>query len=153
SVPAEVMQQAQEERLNWKHWRISVTGTSQRDPVLVRMAEQAEQDLRELMAFTDNYGVLFMPGAGRGHFSAGPQNIGGPANTVDYLNSGIWSEFAIREAEKYVNHVNVVASTLVTEQGKAIAAQENLQLSPHAAYFHYCPNETVDGIALHQVPD
>lgn len=152
-LPAEVMQQAQEEFLNWNHLGISVMEISHRDPVFVRMAEQAEQDLRELMAIPDNYRVLFMHGGGRGQFSAVPQNIAGPADTVDYLNSGIWSEFAIREAEKYVNHVNVVASTLVTEQGKAIAAQENWQLSPHAAYFHYCPNETVDGIALHQVPD
>src|SRR5690606_41018133 len=74
-LPAEVMQQAQEEFLNWNHLGISVMEISHRDPVFVRMAEQAEQDLRELMAIPDNYRVLFMHGGGRGQFSAVPQNI------------------------------------------------------------------------------
>lgn len=152
-LPAEVMQQAQEEFLNWNQLGISVMEISHRDPVFVRMAEQAEQDLRELMAIPENYRVLFMHGGGRGQFTAVPQNIAGPEDTVDYLDSGIWSEFAIREAKKYVKHVNVVAGTVTTEQGKAIAAVNDWQLSPQAAYFHYCPNETVDGIALHGVPD
>lgn len=27
------------------------------------------------------------------------------------------------------------------------------QLSDNAAYVHYCPNETIDGIAIHEEPD
>lgn len=152
-LPAEVMKQAQEEFLNWNNLGISVMEISHRDPIFIRMAEQAEQDLRDLMAIPDNYQVLFMHGGGRGQFSAVPQNIAGPNATVDYLNCGIWSDFAIREAQKYVQHVNVVGAAVQTEQGKALAPRDSWQLSDNAAYFHYCPNETVDGIALHEIPD
>src|SRR5690554_4759345 len=152
-LPAEVMKQAQEEFLNWNNLGISVMEISHRDPAFIRLAEQAEQDLRDLMTIPDNYQVLFMHGGGRGQFSAVPQNIAGPNATVDYLNCGIWSDFAIREAQKYVAHVNVVGAAVQTEQGKALAARESWTLSDNAAYFHYCPNETVDGIALHEIPD
>ncbi|WP_369744110.1 3-phosphoserine/phosphohydroxythreonine transaminase [Pseudidiomarina sp. PP-1MA] len=151
-LPAEVMQQARDEFLNWNDLGISVMEISHRDPAFIRLAEQAEQDLRDLMAIPDHYKVLFMHGGGRGQFSAVPQNIAAADATVDYLNCGIWSDFAIREAQKYVRHVNVVGAAVQTDQGKAISHPDSWQLSEHAAYFHYCPNETVDGIAVHEIP-
>ncbi|MRJ40721.1 MULTISPECIES: 3-phosphoserine/phosphohydroxythreonine transaminase [Idiomarina] len=151
-LPAEVMQQARDEFLNWNDLGISVMEISHRDPAFIRLAEQAEQDLRDLMAIPDQYKVLFMHGGGRGQFSAVPQNIAAADATVDYLNCGIWSDFAIREAQKYVRHVNVVGAAVQTDQGKAISHPDSWQLSEHAAYFHYCPNETVDGIAVHEIP-
>ncbi|PWW15044.1 MULTISPECIES: 3-phosphoserine/phosphohydroxythreonine transaminase [Pseudidiomarina] len=151
-LPAEVMQQARDEFLNWNDLGISVMEISHRDPAFIRLAEQAEQDLRDLMAIPDHYKVLFMHGGGRGQFSAVPQNIAATDATADYLNCGIWSDFAIREAQKYVRHVNVVGAAVQTDQGKAISHPDSWQLSEHAAYFHYCPNETVDGIAVHEIP-
>lgn len=151
-LPAEVMQQARDEFLNWNDLGISVMEISHRDPAFIRLAEQAEQDLRDLMAIPDHYKVLFMHGGGRGQFSAVPQNIAATDATVDYLNCGIWSDFAIREAQKYVRHVNVVGAAVQTDQGKAISHPDSWQLSEHAAYFHYCPNETVDGLAVHEIP-
>jgi len=151
-LPHEVMLQAQAELLDWQGTGGSVMEISHRDPAFMRMAEQAEQDLRELMAIPDHYHVLFMHGGGRGQFSAVPQNIAAPDATVNYLNTGIWSEFAIREAGKFVRQVNVAGGTIATPQGKAITPRADWQLDDNAAYFHYCPNETVDGIALHEIP-
>ncbi|EKE86930.1 3-phosphoserine/phosphohydroxythreonine transaminase [Idiomarina xiamenensis] len=151
-LPAAVLKRAQEELLDWQGLGISVMEISHRDPAYVRMARQAEQDLRELMSVPDDYHVLFLHGGGRGQFAAVPQNIATSSATVDYLDSGIWSGYAIREAEKFVGRVNVVGGRVQTEQGTAIAPFEQWQLSDDAAYFHYCPNETVDGIALHQLP-
>lgn len=151
-LPAPVLKKAQSELLNWQNLGMSVMEISHRDPVYVRMSEQAEQDLRDLMAIPDNYSVLFMHGGGRGQFSAVAQNLAAADATVDYLNSGIWSDFAIREAKKYVAQVNQVASVVETSAGKAIPPVSEWNLSANAAYLHYCPNETVDGIALHEVP-
>lgn len=152
-LPKAVMEQAQAELLNWNNTGVSVMEFSHRDPAYVAMARQAEQDLRDLLNVPDDYDVLFLQGGGRGQFSAVPQNIAPKTATVDYLDSGIWSGYAIREAKKYVANVNVVAGNVETGQGKAIAARDDWNLSANAAYFHYCPNETVDGIALHEVPD
>lgn len=152
-LPRAVLERAQEELRSWRGSGISVMEISHRDPAFMAMAAKAEQDLRDLMAIPENYQVLFMHGGGRGQFSAVPQNIAGPDATVDYLNCGIWSDFAIREAHKYVANVNVVGGVIDTDQGRAIAPVEQWLVSDNAAYFHYCPNETVDGLALHSIPE
>ena len=152
-LPAEVMLQAQEEFLQWNGTGVSVMEFSHRDPAYVKMAQEAEQDLRELLNVPDDYHVLFLQGGGRGQFSAVPQNIAAKTDTVDYLDCGTWSGYAIREAEKYVSQVNVVGAAEQTEQGKRIQPASEWQLSNNARYFHYCPNETVDGIAIHDIPD
>lgn len=151
-LPAPVLARAQEELRSWNGLGMSVMEISHRDPAYVRMAEKAEADLRQLMAIPEHYHVLFMHGGGRGQFAAVPQNIAAPQASVNYLDSGIWSDFAIREAQKYVAKVQVVAGCVDTDQGKAIAPRAQWQLAENAAYFHYCPNETVDGIALHEIP-
>lgn len=152
-LPAAVLQRAQEELRSWRGSGISVMEISHRDPAFMQMAFKAEQDLRDLMTIPDNYQVLFMHGGGRGQFSAVPQNIAGPNDTVDYLNSGIWSDFAIREAHKFVAKVNIVGGVMDTDLGRALTPVSQWQLSDDAAYVHYCPNETVDGVALHAIPE
>ncbi|WP_194756039.1 3-phosphoserine/phosphohydroxythreonine transaminase [Aliidiomarina indica] len=152
-LPAPVLEKAQRELVNWQGLGISVMEISHRDPVYVKMTEEAEQDLRDLMSIPNNYSVLFMHGGGRGQFSAVPLNIASSDATVDYLNSGIWSGYAIREAKKYVRVVNEVAHVIDGPDGKIIPPLSDWSLSPNASYLHYCPNETVDGMALHEVPD
>ena len=152
-LPATVMRKAQKELLDWQGRGISVMEVSHRSAEYVAMAQEAEANLRALMAIPDNYAVLFMHGGGRNHFSAVPQNIARADATVDYVNTGSWSNIAFEEAKKYVGHVNVAAETVPTDAGLAIPELKDWQLSPDAAYLHYCPNETVDGIALHEIPE
>lgn len=151
-LPAPVLKKVQSELIDWQGLGVSVMEMSHRDPIYVKMTEFAEQDLRDLMTIPDNYAVLFMHGGGRGQFSAVAQNLAGPTATVDYLNTGIWSDFAIREAKKYVGQVNVLDVMTEIDGLKQVKSAGQWTLSDHAAYFHYCPNETVDGIAIHQVP-
>ncbi len=36
---------------------------------------------------------------------------------------------------------------------RAVKPMREWQLSDNAAYMHYCPNETIDGIAIDETPD
>ncbi|MCC5854982.1 MAG: 3-phosphoserine/phosphohydroxythreonine transaminase [Idiomarina sp.] len=152
-LPAAVLAKAQAELCNWGGRGISVMEISHRDPEYIAMTHEAERDVRDLLAIPDNYSVLFMHGGGRGQFSAVAQNLAAADATVDYLNTGTWSGYAIREAQKYVGQVNVIEALQDTAEGKSVSAQNEWNLSENAAYFHYCPNETVDGIAVHEIPD
>lgn len=152
-LPASVLQKAQAELLDWQGRGVSVMEVSHRSAEYIAMTEEAEQNLRDLMQIPDNYAVLFMHGGGRNHFSAVPLNIATENDTVDYVTTGSWSQIAFDEAKKYVGHVNLAAHSEDTAQGKAIPLPSTWQLSADAAYVHYCPNETVDGIALHEIPD
>ncbi|KPK55294.1 MAG: MFS transporter, partial [Gammaproteobacteria bacterium SG8_31] len=61
-LPLEVLQQAQAEMTDWQGSGMSVMEMSHRGKEFVSIAQQAEQDLRELMAIPKNYQVLFLQG-------------------------------------------------------------------------------------------
>jgi len=150
-LPAAVMEKAQQEFVNWNDHNISVMEFSHRDKHYMVMAQEAEANLRKLMAIPDNYKVLFCHGGGRGQFAAVPLNLIGITGKADYLVTGSWSKSAISEAKKY-GEVNIVA-TPVQEDGLAsVAPFASWALNDDASYFHYCPNETVDGIEMLEEP-
>ena len=151
-LPADVMEKAQKEFINWNNHGISVMEFSHRDKHYMAMAQEAEANLRKLMKIPDNYKVLFSHGGGRGQFAAVPLNLIGLTGKADYLVTGSWSKSAISEAKKY-GQVNVVAHPATEDGLVTVAPQSEWQLSDDAAYFHYCPNETVDGIEMNQEPE
>jgi phosphoserine aminotransferase len=150
-LPAEVMQQAQKEFLDWGGLGTSVMEISHRSKAFMQIAEQSEQDLRTLLNIPDEYTVLFMHGGGRGQFSAVPLNLAQPEQRGMHLVSGAWSKAAIVEASKFI-----VADQLDvrTQTDGIIGAAVDVipELNPNTAYVHFCPNETVDGIRLDDVP-
>ena len=56
-LPEAVLQQAQSEMLDWQGSGMSVMEMSHRGKEFMSIAEQAETDLRQLMAVPDNYKV------------------------------------------------------------------------------------------------
>jgi phosphoserine aminotransferase len=151
-LPLDVMQQAQHELLNWQELGCSVMEISHRSSAFIAMAEQAEQDLRELMKVPENYNILFTHGGGRGQFSAVPLNLSGPGDRADHLVTGSWSKGAVQEASRYLK-ANVVGQAAVHNGYLSAPEPATLQLDPKAAYFHYCPNETVEGLEIDWIPD
>ncbi|WP_371189174.1 3-phosphoserine/phosphohydroxythreonine transaminase [Thalassotalea maritima] len=151
-LPKPVMQRAQQEFLNWNNTGCSVMELSHRGSEFMALAAQAEDDLRQLMNIPDNYKVLFCHGGGRGQFAAVPLNLLGREQTADYIVSGSWSKAAVAEAEKFGDIRQIDVLTQV--DGKhAVKPASEWGINPNAAYVHYCPNETVDGIEIFEVPD
>src|SRR5271165_7695603 len=77
ALPAEVMAQAREEFVDWHASGMSVMEISHRGKAFVRVAEEAEADLRELLGIPGNYKVLFMQGGASAQFSLVPLNLCG----------------------------------------------------------------------------
>ena len=149
-LPVEVMQQAQAEFRNFNDLSVSVMELSHRSSDFIAVAAAAEQDLRDLMQIPDNYKVLFLQGGGRGQFAAVAMNLLGKNAKADYIVTGQWSKSAVEEAEK-LGKVRVLDGFAAAENGLRPLAT-SWDLDPTAAYVHYCPNETVDGIEYHFVP-
>lgn len=151
SMPTAVLEKAQNEMLDWRGTGASVMEISHRSADYIEIASKAEADLRKLMNISDDYAVLFLQGGAALQFSAIPLNLlnGG---TADYLNTGAWSEKAYKEAKRYENlglgKVNLVA----TGNGADVPSQDSWQLTDGAAYFHYCPNETIHGVQIFETP-
>lgn len=151
-MPAEVLQQAQQELCNWQGLGTSVMEISHRGKEFMQVAAEAEQDLRDLLAVPDNYKVLFCHGGARAQFAAVPMNLLGDSGRADYIDGGYWAHSAIKEAQKYCTP-NVVDITCHQEGKKALLPMKAWRLSPDTAYVHYCANETIDGTAIDEEPD
>lgn len=151
-LPAEVLRIAQQELCNWQGHGTSVMEVSHRGKPFIELAQQAEQDFRDLLQIPENYLVLFCHGGGRGQFAALPLNLLGDNSHADYVDSGYWAACASKEAEKYCTpHVINVKQKI--DGKRAIIPMQQWTLSDKAAYLHYCPNETIDGIAIHETPN
>ncbi len=150
-LPEAVLEQAKAELLDWRGSGMSVMEMSHRGKEFISIAAQAEADLRELLNIPANYQVLFLQGGATGQFAVAPMNLLRGKTKADYLNTGQWSKKAISEAKKYCQ-VNVVASAEATKF-TTIPPRQDWQCDPEAAYFHYTPNETINGVEFHQIPD
>jgi phosphoserine aminotransferase len=149
-LPEEVLRQARDEMLDWHGSGMCVAEMSHRGKEFLSIAEQAEADLRELLAVPDGYKVLFLQGGASSQFAMVPMNLLRGADKADYLNTGSWSKKAIAEARRFCD-VNVAASTEDTKFTRA-PAQTELALSADAAFIHYTPNETIQGVEFPYVP-
>ncbi len=151
TLPEAVLNQVRDELLDWHGLGASVMEISHRGADFRELAAQAEADCRQLLSIPDNYHVLFVQGGGRGQFSMVPLNLLRGKTHADYVDTGIWSKLAAREADKYcvVNQVvNVDSAGYFT-----IPDYDRWQLNPDAAYVHYVDNETVNGIEFPYIPD
>lgn len=151
ALPEAVLLQAQEDLVDWQGRGCSIMEMSHRGKDFVAIAEQAEQDLRDLLAIPANYKVLFLQGGATLQFAQVPMNLLHGKTTVDYVNTGMWSGKAIEEASRYA-HVNVVASAEAA-QFRTIPEFSSWTLDRDAAYLHYTPNETIHGVEFDFIPE
>jgi phosphoserine aminotransferase len=152
ALPTAVLEKAQAELLDWHGKGLSIMEMSHRSKDYVAVAEKAEADLRKLMNIPENYKVLFLQGGASLQFSAIPLNLLGKNPKADYIHTGIWSEKATKEAQRY-GDINIVEAGTTVEGKLAISEQSTWNLSDDAAYVHYAENETIGGIQFSHIPE
>ncbi len=150
ALPEPVLQQAQDELLNFHNSGASIMEISHRSAECQAMAAQAEHDLRTLLNISDDYAVLFLHGGASLQFSAIPLNLIGDKKSADYVNTGHWSSKAIKEAQRFTT-VNTVASSK-EQHFSCIPSFDQWQLNSDAAYLHYAANETIGGVEFCWTP-
>lgn len=150
-LPLEVLNQIKEELLEWRGVGASVMEISHRGEAFQEMAAESERDFRDLLSIPDDYHVLFVQGGGRGQFSMVPLNLLRGKTTADYVNTGVWSAMAAKEASKYC-HVNQCASS-ENSGFTTIPNQDDWTLNSEAAYVHIVDNETVNGVEYPTIPE
>ncbi len=151
ALPEAVLVKAQAEMLDWQGRGLSVMEMSHRSKEFVAIAEQAEQDLRDLLQVPDNYKVLFMQGGASSQFAMVPLNLLGKGGTGNYVKTGVWSKKAIAEAKRY-NAIHLAADT-EGNSFTSVPAQNEIVLSDDAAYLHFTSNETIGGLQFDYLPE
>ncbi|AWV07383.1 3-phosphoserine/phosphohydroxythreonine transaminase [Marilutibacter maris] len=151
TLPESVLLQAQAEMLDWHGAGASIVELSHRGPEFIQVAQEAEADLRTLMAIPDDYAVLFLQGGATGQQALIPLNFAAPGQKADYVLTGHWGKTAIKQAKPYVD-VNIAASG-EGEGFRGIPARADWQLSADAAYVHITANETIHGVEFRDTPE
>jgi phosphoserine aminotransferase len=150
AMPIEVLEKAKWELVNWHEAGMSVMEMSHRGKEFVKIAAEAEADLRKLADIPSSYKVLFLQGGATMHFSAVPMNLLRGKKKIDFVNTGEWSKKAIAEAKKFAQ-ANVVASS-EDRNFTYVPKESTWKRSKDAAYLHICSNETIGGVEFHFTP-
>ncbi len=149
-MPAEVLQHAAAELLDWHGSGMSVMEMSHRGQEFGRILETAEADLRELLAVPAHFRILFMQGGGLAENAIVPLNLS-RGGTVDFVVTGSWSQKSLKEARRYAKAT--VAASNEADGHTRLPDPATWRLSPEASYVHLCTNETINGIEVHELPD
>jgi phosphoserine aminotransferase len=148
-LPAEVLARAGDEMLDWHGSGMCVMEMSHRGPEFISIYEEAQRDLRELLAVPQNYKVLFLQGGATLQFAQVPMNLLHGRGKADYVVTGEWSKKAVKEARNYCD-VGIAASS---EERNFTYAPKTWKTRNDAAYVHYCSNETIGGVEFHDTPN
>jgi phosphoserine aminotransferase len=150
ALPLEVIEQAQAEMPSLNGIGMSVMELSHRSKEFQAIVDSAEAGLRRLMKIPESYDILFLQGGASHQFAMIPMNLRRPGKSADYVDTGSWSNKALKEAQ-LTGAINIAWS------GKAdnymrMPRQEELKLQPDAEYVHICSNETIGGIRWKKFP-
>jgi len=149
-LPVEVMKQAQAELVDFKGTGISVMETSHRAEKFSEVIHDARVNLCKLMGIGDDYEVLFLQGGASHQFAMLPMNLLADGETADYIDTGVWSQKAIKEIAMF-GTANIVASS-GDKKYSYIPDMTQCKFSQAASYVHYTSNNTIYGTQFHSIP-
>lgn len=144
-LPKTVFEQAAQGILNLDGSGLSVLEISHRGKQFTAIIEEAGHLTRELLSIPSEYEVLYMQGGASQQFAQVPMNLLPEGAKAAYLDTGVWSSKAMKEA-KIFGEVVVAASS--KDQGYSFIPEE-YRIPSDAAYFHITTNNTIYGSELH----
>lgn len=150
-LPLEVLEKAQKELVCFEDAGMSVMEMSHRSKAYSAIIEEAEGNLRKLMAIPENYKVLFLQGGASLQFAMVPLNLMTGSKKADFIDTGVWSSKAIKEAKKF-GDVNVIASSKVDNYSH-IPEFSSDQFDKEADYVYICQNNTIYGTKFSKLPE
>ena len=150
-LPPPVLEQVQAELRDYQGRGLSIMEMSHRSAEYEAVNAQAEAAFKRLLGVGDGYRVLFLQGGASTQFAMLPLNFLPPGGSADYLLTGAWAEKACEEAAA-LGQARSAASTRA-EGYRRVPREDEIHLSPNAAYVHLTSNETIQGIQWPAFPD
>ena len=141
-LPREVVEQTAAAVLDYNGMGLSLMELSHRSAEFKPVLDEARALLKELLDIPAGYEVLFLGGGASMHFCMVPFNL--LARKAAYLNTGVWSSKAIKEARLFGEVVEVASSA-----DKAFSyIPKGFDIPTDADYLHVTSNNTIYGTQL-----
>lgn len=151
ALPLEVLQQAQEQFVEFQGAGMSIMEMSHRSAEYEGVHNETQTLLRELFGIPDNYKVLFLQGGASTQFAMIPMNLLAPGKTGAYVMTGSWADKALKEAKLFGE--TAVAASSADDGFRYTPAVSDIVLPENAAYVHLTSNETIEGTQFKAFPD
>ncbi len=150
TLPEQVLQQAQKDLVNIDGSGIGICEHSHRGSVFDKVITEAVANCRTVGAIPDDYEILFLQGGATMQFAMLAMNFLSKGQTANYLDTGVWTHKAIKEAKK-IGNVHLAFDGSASNYGYC-PTDEQLDLAEEAAYLHYCSNNTIYGTRFIRTP-
>lgn len=148
-LPEPVLEAARRDVWNVRDSGIGIMEHSHRGKVFDAVIAEAEAACRSLAGIGDDYRVLFLQGGASLQFAMIPMNLLPSGATADYLVTGVWSEKAVKEAER-LGRVHEAASSKDRNHCYIPSA---ISWSERPAYAHFTSNNTIYGTEWRTEPE
>lgn len=140
----EVYASAAKAILDFNDSGISILSISHRTKDFDAVMEEADVLFRELLHIPDNYKIIYLGGGASTYFYEIPANFLG--RKAGYVNTGVWSKKAIKEAKRY-GEVEVLASS---EDRNFTYIPKGFAVPADLDYLHITSNNTIYGTEYHE---
>ncbi|WP_439127332.1 3-phosphoserine/phosphohydroxythreonine transaminase [Polaribacter sp.] len=147
-LPEEVLKKASEAIINFNNDDLSLIEISHRSKPFVAVMEKARCLALELLGLENKgYKALFLQGGASLEFLMVAYNL--LNKKAAYLNTGTWSDKAIKEAKAFGELVEVASSK---DKGFSYIPKD-FTIPENADYFHCTSNNTVAGTQIKNFPE
>lgn len=143
-LPQEVLENAAKAIIDFNGSGLSLLSISHRTKDFDDVLAEADALFRELLNIPDNYRIFYIGGGASTMFYEVPANFLG--RKAAYVNTGVWSKKAIKEAKRY-GEVEVLASS---EDRNFTYIPKGFAIPADADYLHITSNNTIYGTEYHE---
>jgi phosphoserine aminotransferase len=149
-LPQPVLEEIRENFLSFRGSGMSITEISHRSALFDELLHDAITRVKRLLGFGNSHHVLFIQGGASQQFCMIPMNLALQGRPVDYMNTGVWSTKAIKEALIQGKDVRVIATS---EDREFSYIPADYTVDQDAAYLHFTSNNTIMGTQWRRYPD
>ena len=138
-LPEIAYQNAAKAILDFNGTGLSILSISHRTKDFEDVLASAQSLMRELLNIPENYHIYFVGGGASTQFFHIPANF--LATKAGYVNTGVWTKKAIKEA-KYYGQVDVLATS---EDRNFCYIPKGFEIPADLDYLYICTNNTIYG--------
>jgi len=147
-LPNEVLYKASKALIDFEGSGMSILEIGHRTSPFIAVMEEARSLVKELMQLEDDFEILYLQGGATMQFLQVPMNLLENGDTAAYVDTGVWSNKAIKEAKSF-GFVDVIASS---KESNYNHIPKQFNIPPQARYLHITTNNTIYGTQWQMTP-
>lgn len=140
-IPKSVIEQAIQSITNFENSGLSILEIGHRTAAYDDIVLEAKSLFKDLMKLNDDFEILFLQGGATLQFAQIPYNFLTKEHTALYVNTGSWSEKAIKEAKA---HGSILIEAIEEKDGR-LCIPHQIHSPKNVQYIHITSNETITG--------